>query len=105
MLTFRLIVAAVAALFSIPPTRMSEAEVDACLANRAAEYKNQTGETLNWKESIVDLLKLLGCSHDLFARRHLARDLGYGGPVDGSAEMNVWLIGEVRRRFAAGEIG
>jgi hypothetical protein len=45
----------------------------------------------NWKQSIVDLLKLLNLDSGLAARKELAQELGYKGSLDGSAEMNVWL--------------
>ena len=46
---------------------------------------------LNWKQSIVDLMKLLRLDSSLGARKQLARELGYTGALDGSAEMNIWL--------------
>ena len=46
---------------------------------------------LNWRTSIVDLLKLLGIDSDLAHRKELATELGYTGATDGSAEMNNWL--------------
>lgn len=46
---------------------------------------------LNWKTSIVDLLKLLDIDSSRENRNELAGELGYTGPKDGSAEMNIWL--------------
>jgi hypothetical protein len=46
---------------------------------------------LNWKESIVDLMKLLKLDSGFGARKQLAQELGYMGPLNGSAEMNTWL--------------
>lgn len=46
---------------------------------------------LNWRSSIVDLMKLLGIDSSLANRKELARELGYHGDLDGSAEMNIWL--------------
>ncbi|MDG6095430.1 DUF3597 domain-containing protein [Acetobacter sp. AN02] len=71
-------------------------DVDAVLSGLAAGK----GETLNWKESIVDLLKLLGLDSSLAARKQLATELGYTGDQNDSATMNVWLIKEVRRKLA-----
>jgi hypothetical protein len=50
---------------------------------------------LNYKTSIVDLLKLLGIDSSLENRKELATELGYQGAKDGSAEMNIWLHKEV----------
>ena len=46
---------------------------------------------LNWKSSIVDLMKLLDLDPSLDNRKALADELGYSGEKDGSAEMNMWL--------------
>ena len=46
---------------------------------------------LNWRSSIVDLMKLLGLDSSLDNRKALATELGYTGAKDGSAEMNIWL--------------
>ncbi len=56
---------------------------------------------LNWKTSIVDLMKLLGMDSSLDNRKQLATELGYSGQLDGSAEMNMWLHREVMRQLAA----
>ena len=46
---------------------------------------------LNWRTSIVDLMKLLDLDSSLDNRKELATELGYSGAKDGSAEMNIWL--------------
>ena len=46
---------------------------------------------LNWRTSIVDLMKLIGMDPSLDNRKQLATELGYQGAKDGSAEMNIWL--------------
>ena len=56
---------------------------------------------LNYKTSIVDLMKLLGMDSSLDNRQELATELGYTGDKDGSAEMNIWLHREVMRQLAA----
>ena len=53
----------------------------------------------NWKQSIVDLMKLLDLDSSLAARKQLAQELGYTGALDGSAEMNVWLHKQVIAKF------
>ncbi|KQM60003.1 MULTISPECIES: DUF3597 domain-containing protein [unclassified Sphingomonas] len=56
---------------------------------RIAEQKGNP--PLNWRTSIVDLMKLLDLDSSLDNRRELATELGYTGANDGSAEMNIWL--------------
>ena len=46
---------------------------------------------LNWRSSIVDLMKLLDLDSSLDNRKALATELGYTGAKEGSAEMNIWL--------------
>jgi hypothetical protein len=70
--------------------------VEAVLAGLAA----RSAEPLNWRSSIVDLMKLLDLDSSLPARKELARELGYAGAPDGSAEMNMWLHRAVMRRLA-----
>jgi len=53
----------------------------------------------NWKQSIVDLMKLLDLDSSLAARKQLAQELGYSGKLDGSAEMNVWLHKQVMTKL------
>ena len=55
---------------------------------------------LNYKTSIVDLLKLLGIDSSLDNRKELATELGYTGDKDGSAEMNIWLHKAVMKELA-----
>ena len=60
------------------------------------------GVKLNWRESIVDLLKALDIDSSLAARKELAAELKYSGPhADGSAEKNIWLHKEVMKALAA----
>ena len=75
---------------------ISEVDVMARLEQKGA------GKDLNWKTSIVDLLKLLDIDSSLSARKELADELGAPASyADGSAEMNTWLHKEVLRRVAA----
>ena len=57
-------------------------------------------EKLDWKRSIVDLMKLVGMDSSLNARKELAKDLHYSGDMNDSATMNVWLHKEVLRKLA-----
>lgn len=54
---------------------------------------------LNWRTSIVDLMKLLDLDSSLDNRRELATELGYPGEKNGSAEMNIWLHKAVMREL------
>ena len=57
---------------------------------------------LNWRTSIVDLLKLLGLDSSLAARKELAAELFYNGNDEpGSAAWNIWLHKQVMRSIAA----
>ena len=80
------------------PNPMSQAEVVAMIEKAAGAQ----GEDLNWKQSIVDLMKALKLDSSLAARKQLAQELGYTGALDGSAEMNVWLHKQVMAKLAEG---
>ena len=58
-------------------------------------------EKLNWRTSIVDLMKVLDLNSSLGARKELAQELGYTGDTNDSAKMNVWLHKQVMIKLAA----
>ena len=58
-------------------------------------------ETLDWRVSIVDLMKVLGLDSSLSARKQLAAELKYDGDMQDSAAMNMWLHKQVIERVAA----
>jgi hypothetical protein len=58
-------------------------------------------EKLQWRTSIVDLMKALDIDSSLTARKELAHELGYTGDTNDSATMNVWLHKQVMTRLAA----
>jgi hypothetical protein len=58
-------------------------------------------QKLDWRRSIVDLLKLLKLDSSFAARKQLATELHYTGATTESAAMNVWLHREVMRQLAA----
>ena len=62
---------------------------------------DKAGETLNWRVSIVDLMKLLGLDSSLAHRKELAKELHYTGDTGDSAKMNVWLHEQVIAKLAA----
>ena len=57
-------------------------------------------QKLDWRNSIVDLMKLVGIDSSLANRKALAQELGYTGDTNDSAAMNVWLHKEVMRKLA-----
>jgi len=57
-------------------------------------------EKLNWRTSIVDLMKLVGMDSSLSARKELAQELNYTGNTNDSASMNIWLHKQVMRKIA-----
>ncbi|MBR0664760.1 DUF3597 domain-containing protein [Roseomonas hellenica] len=71
-------------------------DVEAALVGMAAK----DGRNLDWRRSIVDLMKLLGLDSSLAARQTLAKELHYSGNPNDSAGMNLWLHGQVMRKLA-----
>ncbi|HYI29415.1 MAG TPA: DUF3597 domain-containing protein [Bradyrhizobium sp.] len=59
------------------------------------------GEKLEWRTSIVDLMKALDIDSSFTARKELANELGYTGDSNDSASMNIWLHKQVMTKFAA----
>jgi uncharacterized protein DUF3597 len=74
----------------------SQVDVEAILAQLAS--KNT--EKLDWRKSIVDLMKLLNLDSSLPARKELAKELHYTGDTNDSAAMNVWLHKQVAIKLA-----
>ena len=78
------------------PVAISEVDVIAHLE----EIDANDGRNLNWRTSIVDLMKMVGMESSLQERKDLAMELGYTGELEGSAEMNIWLHKAVMRELA-----
>ena len=79
------------------PVAITEVDVVANLTALAAAH----AEKLNWKTSIVDLLKLLGLDSSLAVRKELATELGCPAEKMGdSAQMNMWLHKTVLQKLA-----
>jgi len=76
---------------------MSNVDVEAVITTLASENK----EKLDWRRSIVDLMKLLNLDSGLGARKELAKELGYTGDMNDSASMNIWLHKQVMQKLAA----
>lgn len=75
---------------------ITEIDVAAVLTEKAAS----AGQPLNWRTSIVDLMKLLDLDSSLENRKELAAELGYTGDTNDSATMNIWLHKQVMRELA-----
>jgi hypothetical protein len=73
-----------------------EIDIDRVLDRIAARRRAR----LNWRASIVDLLKLLDLDHGFSARKTLALELGYAHCLDDGVAMNGWLHRQVMRRLA-----
>ena len=78
-----------------PPVRLDDADVEVIVG----KYAEAKGEPLNWKTSIVDLLKSLDIDSSLENRKELADELGYTGDKSDSAAMNIWLHREVMKKI------
>lgn len=65
------------------------------------DLASKASQPLNWKTSIVDLMKLLNLDSSLTARKDLAKELNYTGDTNDSATMNVWLHKQVMNKLAA----
>ena len=81
---------------SAQPTPSQPVDVGAVLADMAGK----SSQPLNYKTSIVDLMKLLGLDSSLENRKSLATELHYSGDTNDSASMNVWLHKQVMDKLA-----
>lgn len=75
---------------------MAQVDVAAVLTKLAEQNK----EKLDWRRSIVDLMKLLNLDSSLSARKELAKELHYTGNTEDSAAMNIWLHKQVMIKLA-----
>jgi hypothetical protein len=79
-----------------PESSPAPVDVEAILSG----MEKNSAQKLNWRTSIVDLLKLLDLDSDLSARKNLARELHYDGSLEDSAAMNVWLQKQVMHKIS-----
>ena len=77
------------------PAPMAAVDVEAVLTVMAQDNP----QTLDWRHSIVDLMKLLSLDSSLTARKELAGELGYTGDTNDSATMNIWLHKQVMHKL------
>jgi len=90
-------VAAVNTQAAAQPVKAEPVDIAAVL-DAAVKAK---GQTLNWRVSIVDLMKAIDLDSSLAARKELAAELNYSGPhADGSAEKNIWLHKQLMKALA-----
>ena len=75
---------------------MERVDIEQVLDGMAANNPQK----LNWRNSIVDLMKLVGMDSTLQERRELADELGYTGDKNDTAAMNMWLHKQVMKRMA-----
>lgn len=75
---------------------ISQAELDRILSAKAAKKS----QPLNWRESIVDLLKVVDMDSSMDARAQLAKELGDEGEYTGTSEENLALIQRFRKKLA-----
>lgn len=79
------------------PAAVQPVDVDGIL-----DFMNeQRDQKLNWRTSIVDLMKLTGMDSTLAERKELAGELGYTGDTSDTASMNIWLHKQVIARIRA----
>ncbi|WCS26183.1 DUF3597 domain-containing protein [Methylobacterium sp. NMS14P] len=83
---------------SAPGTAGGSEPVDVAAVLTGLAEKNP--QTLDWRHSIVDLMKLLGLDSGLASRKQLADELHYTGDKDDSASMNIWLHKQVMQKLA-----
>jgi len=79
-----------------PAARPQEVDVEKQLDAAAGPR----GQDLNWRTSIVDLMRVLGMDASLQERKDLARELNYTGDTSDTAKMNMWLHKELMRKLA-----
>ncbi|MFD1703653.1 DUF3597 domain-containing protein [Methylopila henanensis] len=79
------------------PAAAGSVDVAAVLDDAVAK----SGQKLNWRTSIVDLLKALGLDSSLNHRQELAKELGYTGDASDSATLNIWLHKQVIAKLKA----
>jgi Domain of unknown function (DUF3597) len=79
-----------------PPAAAGQVDV----AEVLDDLEDESDEDLDWRHSIVDLMKLLKLDSSLTARKKLATELGYTGNMGDSASMNIWLHKQVMTKLA-----
>ena len=79
-----------------PAASGAPVDVEAVLTDLASK----SSQKLDWRSSIVDLMKLVGMESSLAERKDLAKELGYTGDTSDSAAMNIWLHKQVMKKMS-----
>ena len=103
-------------IFGVSPAAAEEAKPASAGASTAApiapagsvdvaaildDLVDKQDQELNWRVSIVDMMKALGLDSSLGARKELAKELHYTGDMHDSASMNIWLHKQVIDKLKA----
>ena len=83
-----------------PATTAKPAMASVDVAAVLDKLDETSDEDLDWRVSIVDLMKLLKLDSSLKSRKELAKELNYSGDMGDSAKMNVWLHKQVMTKLA-----
>lgn len=84
----------------VTPTSSAQAVSAIDVAATLDALKAKTPEDLNWRVSIVDLMKLLSLDSSLSSRKELAKELHYDGDASDTAKMNIWLHKQIMTKLA-----
>jgi hypothetical protein len=87
---------AAAPVAATPAPAPAPVDIEAVMTGLAASHPG-----LNWRTSIVDLMKMLDIDSSLTHRKELAIELGYPGDQNDSASMNIWLHKQVMNELEA----
>jgi len=90
--------AAAATATTTAPTATAPAQVD--IMTVLEDLSANSKQKLDWKHSIVDLMKLVGMDSSLAERKALATELGYTGDQSDTAKMNIWLHEQVMKKMS-----
>ena len=86
---------------SPPPVGTVDSKTQVDVSGILTKLASENNEKLDWRHSIVDLMKLIDMDSSMSARKDLAADLNYKGDTNDSASMNIWLHKEVMQKLAA----
>ncbi|WEX07498.1 DUF3597 domain-containing protein [Chelativorans sp. AA-79] len=92
-----LVIAGTSTASRLPAPARSALDLETVLDKRM----KATGQKLDWRTSIIGLMKALGLGTGLDARRKLARKLNYTGDLEDRAAVNRWLRAEIMKKLAA----
>lgn len=94
------ILSAILSLLHVTERASEPVDIAVTLDALAGAYEAQHGMLLDWRHSVVDLMRLLDIDSSLENRRELATELSYPGNIEATGAMNMWLHREIMRRVA-----